>query len=162
MASEQTGAEARPRRILVVANETVAGQRLIEEVERCAAGKAAEVLVVAPALCGRLRFLVSDVDGGLAQAEERVQASVRALRARGIEARGEVGDPDPLLAMEDAMALFHADEIVVSTHPPGRSNWLEKKVPGRAGARFDVPVTHVVVDLATEGQVVPEGQGSAA
>jgi GABA permease len=65
----------------------------------------------------------------------------------GIEARGEVGDVDPLVAIEDAVRLFHPDEIVVSTHPVGKSNWLERGVVGAVRERFDVPVTHVVVDL---------------
>ena len=64
-----------------------------------------------------------------------------------IEARGEVGDGDPLQAIEDALRTFGADEIVISTHPAGRSNWLERGVVGAARERFDVPVTHVVVDL---------------
>src|SRR4051794_15026603 len=106
---------SRPRRILVVANETVAGKRLIDEVAACTRGGAAEVLVVAPALTPRIRFLVSDVSKARAAAEERLEASVATLRARGIDARGEVGDPDPLLAIEDALAVFHPDEVVIST-----------------------------------------------
>ena len=68
-------------------------------------------------------------------------------------ARGEIGDGDPLQALEDALRTFPADEIVVSTHPPGRSNWLEQGVVENARMRFDVPVTHVVVDLAAETSV---------
>jgi GABA permease len=52
--------------------------------------------------------------------------------------------------MEDALRLFPADEVMISTHPPGRSNWLEHDVVDRARERFDLPVTHVVVDLAGE------------
>ena len=61
--------------------------------------------------------------------------------------QGEVGDGDPLQAIEDALRTFGADEIVISTHPEGRSNWLERNVVGAARERFDVPITHVVVDL---------------
>ena len=64
-----------------------------------------------------------------------------------MHARGEIGDGDPLQALEDALREFPADEIVVSTHPPGRSHWLEQGVVENARMRFDVPVTHVVVDL---------------
>ena len=60
---------------------------------------------------------------------------------------GAVGDGDPLQAIEDALRTFGADEIVISTHPEGRSNWLERDVVGAARDRFGVPITHVVVDL---------------
>src|SRR3954454_20218405 len=118
------------RRILVIANETVRGRRLLEEVQRRAAD-GAEVLVVAPALTARIRFLVSDISGARAAADERVRESVAALEAAGVHARGEIGDSDPVMAIEDALRTFPADEIIISTHPPGKSNWLEKKVPGR-------------------------------
>jgi GABA permease len=55
--------------------------------------------------------------------------------------------------MDDALRTFGADEIVISTHPPGRSNWLEKEIIARARERYDVPITHVVVDLEAEREV---------
>ena len=63
-------------------------------------------------------------------------------------ARGEVGDGDPLQAIEDALRTFAPDEIVISTHPAGRSHWLERGVVDGARERYDIPVVHVVVDLA--------------
>jgi hypothetical protein len=143
----QSGGER--RRILVVANETVAGRALRGEVVRRAEGDA-DVLVVCPALNSPLRHWASDEDGARALAQERLEESLGALAAAGVEARGEVGDADPIQAMDDALRTFGADEIVISTHPPGRSNWLEKEVIGRAQARYDVPITHVVVDLEAE------------
>jgi hypothetical protein len=156
MEDSQTGA----RRILVVANETVAGRRLADEISRRAAEGPHEVLVIAPALTRRIKFLVSDIDDGLARAQDRVTESVRALTARGVNARGEVADSDPLLAIEDAMTTFAPHEIVISTHPQGRSNWLEKKVVPRARERFDVPIDHVVVDLEQERADVAASAGS--
>ncbi len=150
------------RRILVVANETVAGRHLLQEIERRAADGEHEVLVISPALAPRLRFLVSDVDGGIRQAEERVRDSVDALTRAGVNARGEVGDSDPLLAIEDALSQFEAHEIIVSTHPKGRSNWLEKRVVTRAEERFDLPLTHVVVDLEAERSQLAAGTRSSA
>jgi hypothetical protein len=58
-------------------------------------------------------------------------------------------------AIEDALRTFGADEIIISTHPPGRSNWLEKEVIERARERFDLPITHVVVDLEHERAAAP-------
>ena len=72
-------------RILVVANETVAGRDLLQEIERRATmGGEHEVLVVSPALAPRIRFLVSDVDGGIRAAEERMRSSVDALTSAGV------------------------------------------------------------------------------
>jgi hypothetical protein len=142
------------RRILVVANETVAGRALRGEVVR-RAGAEADVLVVCPALNSPLRHWASDEDGARAEAERRLAESLGALATEGVEAHGEVGDADPVQAMDDALRTFGADEIVISTHPPGRSNWLEKEVIGRARERYPVPITHVVVDLERERQSSP-------
>jgi hypothetical protein len=137
------------QRILVVANETVAGRALRSEVVR-RAQEDADVLVVCPALNSPLRHWASDEDGARAEAEKRLAESLAALATAGVEARGEVGDADPIQAMDDALRTFGADEIVISTHPPGRSNWLEKEVIGRARERYPCPITHVVVDLQRE------------
>ena len=61
-----------------------------------------------------------------------------------------MGDADPLQAIEDALRTFGADEIIISTHPEGRSNWLERGVVDSARERFAVPITHVVVDLEAQ------------
>lgn len=137
------------QRILVVANETVAGRALRGEVVR-RKREDSDVLVVCPALNSPLRHWASDEDAARVKAQVRLDESLRALAAEGVEARGEVGDADPIQAMDDALCTFGADEIVVSTHPPGRSNWLEKGVIERARERYPVPITHVVVDLERE------------
>src|SRR3954454_9123871 len=136
------------RRILVVANETVGGARLFEEIRSRSEGYREEVLVLCPALNSALRHWVSDEDGARAAASERLAASLRRMSAAGIDARGEIGDADPLLAMEDALRTFGADEIIISTHPPERSNWLERGVVDKARERFPVPVTHVLGEHA--------------
>jgi len=133
------------RKVLVIANETVAGRELMDAVKERAEG--GEVLVVAPALNTRLRHLFADVDKAREAAEGRLHESLKHLDEAGIHARGAVGDTDPVRAMGDALFEFDADEIVISTHPPGRSNWMEKGVVERAREETDVPITHVVVDL---------------
>jgi hypothetical protein len=138
------------RRVLVVANETVAGQRLREEVKRASEGVQEQVLVICPALNSPLKHWTSDHDEARREAHQRLNRSLRQLEDDGIAAFGEVGDSDPLQAMEDALRMFAADEIIVSTHPEGRSNWLEKGVVEGARERFAVPITHVVVDLDAE------------
>ena len=108
------------------------------------------MLVVTPALNSPLRHWTSDEDGARAAADDRLQRSVAELDRLGISARGEVGDADPVQAIEDALRTFGADEIIISTHPEGRSNWLERGVVTSARERFAVPLTHVVVDLQAE------------
>jgi nucleotide-binding universal stress UspA family protein len=138
------------RRILVVANETVAGAALREEIESAVEGVQANVLVVTPALNSKLRHWASDEDQARAAAEARLGRSIAELERLGIPARGEVGDADPVQAIEDALRTFGADLIIISTHPEGRSNWLERGVVTSARKRFTVPITHVVVDLEAE------------
>ena len=77
--------------------------------------------------------------------------SLSRLAADGIDARGEVGDADPVQSIADALRTFGADEVIISTHPEGRSNWLERGVVDTARERFAVPITHVVVDLEAQG-----------
>jgi hypothetical protein len=138
------------RRILVVANETVAGGELRRLLEERSAGVREDILIICPALNSRLRHWASDEDPARAAAQGRLHASIARLAEHGIVAHGEIGDADPLQAMEDSMRTFAADEIVVSTHPPGRSHWLEQGVVENARERFDVPVFHVVVDLESQ------------
>jgi hypothetical protein len=142
--------EGQTHRILVVANETVGGGELRDLLGQKAAGVDEHVLLVCPALNSKLRTWTSDEDGARAAAQARLDASLERLAALGVHARGEIGDGDPLQALEDALREFPADEIVVSTHPPGRSHWLEQGVVENARTRFDVPVTHVVVDVTAQ------------
>jgi hypothetical protein len=138
------------RRILVIANETVGGHTLRSAILERSLDVREEVLVVTPALNSPLRHWVSDDDDARAAAQERLKRSLAQLAEAGVEARGEVGDGDPLQAIEDALRTFGADEIIISTHPEGRSNWLERGVVENARERFAVPITHVVVDLTRE------------
>jgi hypothetical protein len=138
------------RRILVVANETLGGQELQRLIEERSSDMPTVILVCTPALNSRLRHWASDEDGARLAAQERLDASLEGLRSLGIDASGEVGDANPLQAMEDALRTFGADEIIISTHPEGRSNWLERGVVEHARERFTVPVRHVVVDLDRE------------
>jgi len=139
------------RRILVVANQTAAGRELLEEIRNRCRGVDCEVLLVSPALVGsRSQHWASDIDEGLDLARERMGRSVTALRGVGVEVRAEVGDPDPNMAIEDALRMFPADEIVISTLPPGESKWLEHDVVERTRAEVDLPMTHVIVDLDAE------------
>ena len=138
------------RRVLVVANETVAGEELLSTISTLALSQKTEFKVVCPALNSRLKTFTSDEDPAREAAQQRLDETLTRLGAVGIEAHGEVGDGDPLVAIDDAVRTFGPNEIVISTHPPGKSNWLERGVVESVRARYDVPVTHVVVDLEAQ------------
>jgi hypothetical protein len=135
------------RRVLVVANETVGGEELLSVMSTLALTEKTQFHVVCPALNSRLKTYTSDEDPARDAAQQRLDVTLARLGSVGIEATGAVGDGDPLLAIDDAVRTYGPGEIVISTHPPGRSNWLEKGVVDAVRARYDVPVTHVVVDL---------------
>jgi hypothetical protein len=104
------------------------------------------VLVVCPALNSPLRHWASDEDDARQKAQERLDASLATMQGVDIQASGEIGDGDPIQAIEDALRTFRPDELIVSTHPVGKSHWLERGVVEKARERFALPVTHVVVD----------------
>ena len=149
---EQVAALGSPgeRRVLVVANETVRGEELLSTISTLALVEQTQFLVVCPALNSRLKTFTSDEDPAREAAQARLDVTLARLSSVGISAKGEVGDGDPLVAVDDAVRTFGPNEIVISTHPPGRSNWLERGIVESVRARYDVPVTHVVVDLAAE------------
>ncbi len=132
-------------RVLVVANRTLQGDELTSLLRRRARA-GAELRVVAPILVSRVRYLASDVDRELKQARERLAHALEWARAEGVQASGNVGDPNAALgAIEDELRLFAADEIVISTYPEGKSNWLETDIVQRLRDELDIPITHVVV-----------------
>lgn len=141
-------------RLLVVANETVEGKALLDEIRDRCRGRDSEILVVTPALAtSRAAHWASDVDEAIELARQRMELSLIAIAELGLKAKGEIGDSDPNMAIEDALRIFPADEIVISTHPPERSRWLEHGVVDRAREQIDLPISHVVVDLAADRAV---------
>jgi hypothetical protein len=142
---------AEPLRILVVANETVGGRALIDAVRKHAEaaqqqGRPIEVMVVCPQNQPKHGYVVFD-DSVRTAAESRLRTTIEQLRAAGIEATGEVMDPDPYNATMDALGTFKADEIIISTHPDSRSGWLRRDLIDRVRDASGLPVEHVVVDL---------------
>jgi len=130
----------------VIANETVAGQGLIDALTQRAGVDL--VTVVAPVSRPHSGYVVYE-DTRRAAAGRRLERTLDALREAGIKAHGLVED-----AARDAMAMLDPkpDEVVVSTHPKERSGWLRRKVIDRVrDAVGDVPVEHIVVDLDSEG-----------
>ena len=132
-------------RMLVIANETCPCPALLDEVaDRAGQHDDHAVKLVAPALNSRLRHYLSDSDDAVAAARERLETAIRVLRDGGVTAEGDVGDADPFVALEDALHDFAADEVLLSTHPPDTSHWLERDLVERAREHADVPVQHFV------------------
>jgi hypothetical protein len=151
-------------RVLVVANETVGGQALSAEIQNRCKGRSSEILVVVPALTGsRVEHWASDVDAALEEARRRLDDSLRRMAEAGIRARGQIGDHhEPNASLEDALRDFPADEVIISTHPPNRSKWLERGVVERAREEVPLPITHVVVDLEMETEEGAPATGATA
>jgi GABA permease len=140
-------ARADRQRVLVVANRTLRGAELRAELLRRAA-EGAELRIVAPILCSRAHYIASDIDSELREARARLNEAMRWAADEGVPASGVVGDPNVALgAIEDELRLSGADEVIVSTHPPGESNWLETGIVERLREELDIPVTHLVVHL---------------
>jgi GABA permease len=137
------------RRVLVLANETVAADELLEELRRIDRAGAAEYFVCVPA---------NPVDTGQAEhkgavflwratmeaAQRRLDYTLDTLRSEGLEADGGLGDYRPLRALSSAVAAFHPDQLVISTLPVEQSTWLRYDVVDRARTGYDIPVTHVI------------------
>src|ERR687890_2244628 len=124
-----------PKKILALVAEPISADVLRSAVGPDVADDA-EVLVVAPALNSRKRFFLADPDPAIERADEVQAETVERLDEEGIDAAGDTGESDPLLAIQDALATFEADEIVLFTHPGGDQNWLEDGLVEQAKERF--------------------------
>ena len=143
--ARQSGSE---RLVLVVANETIGGQALLDAVHRHAQDGARFVVCV-PRSGPKHGNIIYD-DTVFQAAQVRVDLARSFLRNEGIEAVGEVGDPDPYAATIDAVHEYSPDEIIISTHPETRSGWLRRSLVERIEQATGLPVEHVLVDLDKE------------
>ncbi len=138
------------KEILVVANRTLGGEKLLEAVRARAARGDVTFRLVVPQTKPSAGLVVYD-EAVRESAQVRVDLAMSLLADEGIKASGEVGDPDPFLATMDAIAHNRPDEVIVSTHPATQSGWLRRDLIERIQNASGLPVTHIVVDLAREG-----------
>src|SRR5918997_270177 len=134
-----------PKKILALVSEPVTADALRSAVGDDASD--AEVLVVAPALNTRTRFLLSDPDPAIERAEQVQEETADRLSDEGVDAApaAAAGEEDPLLGLQDALATCPADEVVLFTHSGGEQNWLEDGLVGQAKERFGTTsVRHLV------------------
>jgi hypothetical protein len=137
--------------VLVVANETLGGAPLLARIkEKMSGEEGGRVVVCVPRTNPRQGNIIYD-EAVFDAAQVRIDLARKIFREEGIEAIGEVGDPDPYTATMDAIAEHHPDEIVISTYPAASSGWLRRDLIERIAEATRVPVEHVVVDLDQEG-----------
>jgi hypothetical protein len=138
--------------ILVVANETIGGTKLREAITAKVAGAdgGARVVICVPRRRPQHGLVIYD-EPVFDAARVRIDLARQVLRTEGIDAIGEVGDPDPYTAAMDAIGEYAPDEVIISTFPASQSGWLRRDLPERIEQASGLPVQHVVVDLQGEG-----------
>jgi hypothetical protein len=133
------------KKLLVVATAPVEPGPLREAV-REHAGEEAEIRVVAPASdVSPLQWLASDEDAAREQASEVASEAAQTVEPEAARTEAEVGDTDPVQAIEDALRTFPADEVIVVTRPDDEAAWLEQDSAEETRERFGVPVTRLTV-----------------
>ncbi len=155
--------EATRERVLFVVAEPALGDEVIASIRTHLRDDRPEAVVVAPALIGSaIKHAMGDVDDARAEAQGVLESSLEQLKSAGIKARGQVGDSDPHLAIQDALMTFEADEIVIVTRPAEKARWLEDNLFERAELSFEAPIVHLEVEGAEgSGHVVAEEEAGA-
>jgi len=138
------------RTVLVIANETIGGRPLIDAVRRYASEEETRFVLCVPETRPKAGYVIYD-DAVFDAAQARVDLALGFVRSEGIQAVGEVGDPDPYAAAMDAVAEYEPDAIVISTYPEARSGWQRRDLIERLRHASGLPVEHVVADMASEG-----------
>ncbi len=139
------------KEILVVANRTLGGEKLLDAVRaRAAGGGDVRFRLVVPQSKPSAGLVIYD-EAVRESAQVRVDLAISLVAGEGIQATGEVGDPDPFLATMDAIAEHRPDEIILSTHPATQSGWLRRDLIERIQNASGLAVEHIVTDLEQEG-----------
>jgi len=130
-------------RVLVVANQTSESPELLEALKARAAQGDAEFFLVVPASGHNVLEMATDPDAAAAESERHLEQAVERFRAEGLTVEGQLGDGDPIAAVQDAVNFHEFDEAIVSTLPARASKWLKMDLPTRVERTTGLPVTHV-------------------
>lgn len=155
-----------PRRLLAIVTDTLEGEEPIAEINGGANGGEVEVRLIAPAVEANVfRHTLGDIDEPKREAEERLRRSLESLRRSGVNASGEVGDPDPVQAAQDALREAPADEILIFEHAEGQARWFEDGLFEKAREQLEPPLRMIVVETAASApphvvEVEQEGAGT--
>ena len=128
-------------RLLIAVGEAASTPAELPSAVRLLIDEAESVMVVSPALPGRLEWLVSDTDKATERADARLGALLSQLSEIGTAAEGQVGADDPLLAFEDAIREFHPDHLLIALRSEDRAGWQERGLLERVEQRFRLPMT---------------------
>jgi len=135
-----------PRRVIAIVTDELHGPEPLEQMQVNANGDGVEVRVIVPAVeASPFRHTMGDIDEPKKQAEERLKRNLEMLREGGAEVSGEVGDPDPIQAAQDALLKGPADEILIFEHPEGEAEWYEKGLYERAQESLEPPLRLIIL-----------------
>jgi hypothetical protein len=155
------------RRVIAVLTDNLHGSAPVEQILANADQDGVDLRVVVPATeANALRHTLGDIDEPKAEAEERLERALRTLRRSGIEVNGEVGDPDPVQAAQDALLKAPADEVLIFEHCEEQSRWYEEGLLEKAQEGIEPPLRVVVVDTGDDEhpdqivEVEETGQGT--
>lgn len=135
-------------RVVAVITDRIGGSEAVEQLRSAARGEEVELrLIAAPVEANPLRHTLGDIDEPKREAKERLEASLVGLREAGLEASGEIGDPDPIQAAQDALLAAPADEVVIFEREAAESRWFEGDLTVRAEESIEPPLR--IVTLAS-------------
>jgi hypothetical protein len=141
---------AEPANVLVVAHQTAATDPLLEAVRERAQRGPARFHLVVPRRPHGLDKVADPEEHGAGEARRVLADALPKLSAAaGQEVTGDIGDSEPLLAIQDAVNLGNYDEIIISTLPLGISRWLKLDLVSKARG-LGLPVTHVLAPSKAE------------
>ncbi|HET8565582.1 MAG TPA: hypothetical protein VFL77_03815 [Solirubrobacterales bacterium] len=138
-----------PHRVIAVVTDELHGEDPLEQICRNVNGEGVDVRVVVPAIeAGPLEHTLGDIDEPRHQAEERLERLLRQLRQRKVPVSGEVGDPDPVQAAQDALLKGPADEVLIFEHCDSQRQWYENGLLERAQEEIEPPLRMVFLESA--------------
>jgi hypothetical protein len=138
------------KHILVVANQTIGGAKLLDLVRERAKEPDTSFTLVVPMTSPRSGYVIYE-DAVRDSAQVRLDLALSYLRSEDIVASGELGDEDPYTATLDALREYEPDEVIISTLPQSSSGWLRRDLIERIQDATTAPVTHVISDIDAEG-----------
>lgn len=139
------------RRVIAILTDNLHGSEPVEQILANADSDGVDLRVVVPATeANALRHTMGDIDEPKKEAEERLERALRTLRGNGIEVSGEVGDPDPVQAAQDALLKAPADEVLIFEHCEEQSKWYEEGLLEKAQEGIEPPLRVVVVETGDD------------
>jgi hypothetical protein len=139
------------RRVIAILTDNLHGSEPVDQILTHADRDGVELRIVVPAVeATAFRHTMGDVDEPRVEAEERLERALGTLRERGIEVSGEVGDPDPVQAAQDALLKAPADEVLIFEHSEEQSKWYEEGMLERAQEGIEPPLRVVMVETGDD------------